>query len=66
MERSDLGYLVTADDKYTESNTPRGASQRWDDAWGVWLVGFYLRCWNSRSYGRKMIDWQRAYGGVGS
>lgn len=41
MKRSDLGCLVTADDKYTENAVPRDASQRWGDAWGVRLVGFY-------------------------
>lgn len=41
MKRSDLGSLVTADDKYTENAVPRDASQRWGDAWGVRLVGFY-------------------------
>lgn len=49
MERSDLGYLVTADDEYTVNAVPRGASQRWDDAWGVWLVGFYYRRWSGEN-----------------
>lgn len=46
MERSDMGYLVTADDENPVNAVPRGASQRWDDAWGVWLVGFYRRRWS--------------------
>lgn len=56
MERSDMGYLVTADDEYPVNAVPRGASQRWDDTWGVWLVGFYRRRWSKRKHGRKMMD----------